>query len=117
VSNRSADDKISPGLGARLAGLGPNQQASLVVILHLPDVRRHRGTDRSAAIEATKAVAEPVLEQIDHILARHGGRRRADGVGALGTTFVEATPDAARALAALEGVEAIIEDQTIRSAK
>jgi hypothetical protein len=113
VSERSADDKISSSLRAVLAGLEPGQCARLVVILHLPGVRVRRGADRSAAIELKKAAAEPIVEQIDDVLTLHGGRRLPGEVGALGSTFVEATPNAARALAALDGVEAIIEDQAV----
>lgn len=117
VPQRPASDKISPSLYKKLEGLEPGQHASLVVILHLPDGRPHRETDRSAVIEATKAAAEPVLEQIDHVLRQYGGIRHAGGASALGSAFIEATPGAALALAALEGVKAIIEDQTIHPAK
>jgi hypothetical protein len=53
------------------------------------------------------------MMEIDRVLARFGGRGLAERVDALGGLPVETTPAGVRALAATEGVKAILENQTV----
>jgi hypothetical protein len=53
------------------------------------------------------------LAEIDRPLTHFGGKRLALGVNALGSVPVESTPDGITALASLDSVKAILEDQPI----
>ena len=53
------------------------------------------------------------LIDLDQVLAKWGGRRLDDEVSALRTVAVEATPAAIRILANLEGVQTVLEDQSV----
>jgi hypothetical protein len=114
----SRDDKISTPFKMRLKHVKPQQKVRAIVLLHLngPEVasgRRHSPSERQAAIEAMRKSAEPALVEIDRVLRHFGGKRLGASVNALGSIPVEATPDGITALATLDSVKAILEDQPI----
>jgi hypothetical protein len=112
------DNKISTPFKMRLKHVKPQQKVRAVVLLHLdaPEVapgRRQSPSERQAAVEAMRKVAEPALGEIDRVLGHFGGKRLGASVNALGAISVEATPDGITALATLDSVKAILEDQPI----
>jgi hypothetical protein len=114
----SRDDKINTALKARLDRLEPQQTVPAIVLLGVGGVdgtsgRRQSPAERQAAIEAMRKSIEPALTEIDSVLERFGGRRMAAGVNALGAIPVETTAAGIAALAELEPVKAIFEDQPI----
>jgi len=114
----SRDDKISPAFKVRLKHMEPQQKVHAIVILHSNDPAvspglRQSPAERRAVIEAMRKSAEPALDEIDRVLSHFGGKRLASSVNALGYVPVEATPDGITALAKLDSVKAILEDQPI----
>jgi hypothetical protein len=114
----SRDAKISPTFKMRLKHMDPQQKVGAIVVLHLNDHeaapgRRQSPAERQATIEAMRKSAEPVLVAIDRALRHFGGKRLGSSVNALGSVPVEATPDGITALANLDSVKAILEDQQI----
>lgn len=77
--------------------------------------RRPSRRSRLAQIDAFRNSARPALSEIDRILERFNGKRLALSVDALGTVSIEATPAAIEALANVDGVKAVLEDQGISS--
>ena len=110
------EGKISPALAARLGDRNGDEPFGVILSLDVlprrdrPAVSREQ---RAAAVAATAQRAAPVLAAIDAALAAHGGRRRADRVSLLGTVPVETTVAGIYALADLDGVRAILEDQPL----
>ncbi|HXH09224.1 MAG TPA: hypothetical protein VNP04_05605 [Alphaproteobacteria bacterium] len=114
----SKDDKISTAFKARLKRMGPREKLRAVVMLRLLEGndtsgRRQSLSERHAAIDAVRKSAESGLVEVDRVLKRFGGKRLAPTVNALGAVPVETTADAITALAALEPVKAILEEQPI----
>jgi hypothetical protein len=114
----SGDNKISAAFRARLNRMNPQQKVRAIAVLRLGDAevtpgRRQSPAERQAAIEAMHKSAEPALVEIDRILRHFGGKRLASSVNALGSVPVESTPDGITALASLDSVKAILEDQPI----
>jgi hypothetical protein len=112
------DDKINTAFKARLNRLEPQQTVPAIVMLGIGGVegtpgRRQSPAERQAAIETMRKSIEPALAEIDSVLKRFGGRRMAPGVNALGAVPVETTAAGIAALAKLEPVKAIFEDQPI----
>lgn len=111
-------DKISAQFKARLGRLEPQQKIHAIVVLHTKDsgvvpTRRQSAAERQAAIEAVRRSAEPALIEIDSVLERFSGKRLAPAVDAFGSIPVETTAAAITALATIEHVRAILEDQPI----
>jgi hypothetical protein len=114
----SRDDKISTTFRTRLNHMAPQQKVRAMVVLHLnghevAPGRRQSPEERQAAIEAIRRSAEPVLAEIDRVLRHYGGKRLEPSVNVLGSIPVEATPDGITALASLDSVKAVLEDQPI----
>jgi hypothetical protein len=114
----SRDDKISTPFKMRLKHMKPQQKVRGIVLLQLNDHelapgRRQSPSERQTAIEAMRKVAEPALIEIDRVLSHFGGKRLGATVNALGSIPIEATPDGITALATLDSVKAILEDQPI----
>lgn len=115
-SNRQ--DKISREFRSRLERLSPNKMIRAIVLLQTPvqenaSGQRQTRSHRHAAIEAVKQATEKSLPAVDTVLNRLGGRRLAEHASALGSVPVEATVAGIKALADLEQVKAILEDQPI----
>jgi len=114
----SRSSKISAAFKARLDRLQPTQRVRVILLLHTMGVgtasgRRQGGPERQAAIDVIRQAAESVLKEIDDVLKRYDGARLASGVNALGAVSVETTAAGIAALAALEEVKAIVEDQPV----
>lgn len=121
-SEASPDDnsKISPAFAARLANLAPSEQIRAIVLPALkPEPERGGAVARTARAPARReemadaiaAQSREVFAAVDDLLERTGGRRLTQIPNRLGYILVEATVAAVHALAALECVAAIIEDQ------
>lgn len=111
-------DKISAQFKARLDRLEPQQKIRAIVVLRTKaadamPTRRQSPAERQEAIDAVRKSTEPALIEIDSVLERLGGRRLAPVVNALGSIPIETTTGGITALATLEHVKAILEDQPI----
>lgn len=110
--------KLSREFAARLLRLNPEHKVRAIVMLRTENARtpstkaRTRGT-RQETINAIRKSGAHALANIDRILERFDGKRLAAGPDALGSIPVETTADGISALAALEHVKAIFEDQAI----
>ena len=112
--------KISPEFEARLAARGADEVLRAVVVLAgeaAPEGlgRRALKARRQAMLEAAAARVEAARGEIASILERHGGRPLDGHLGPLGGLAVETTPAGIRALAELDAVSAVMEDQGIAS--
>ena len=66
-------------------------------------------------INAVRQSAETALPDIDEVLRRFDGKRLSNNVSALGSIPVETTPAGIKALATLDQVKTILEDQPVSS--
>lgn len=112
------DNKISPAFRARLNRMNQQQKVRAIIVVRLGDTevtpgRRQSPSQRQAVIEAMHKSAEPALAEIDRVLRQFGGKRLASSVNALGAVPVETTPEGITALATLDSVKTILEDQPI----
>lgn len=117
-ANNLQQSKISPDFLARLSDLGERQKVRAIVLLRAGETnkaraRRQTPAERREVIAAVRRSAEAVLPEIDRLLERFGGRRLTDGVDALGSIPVETTAEGVNALAALDQVKVIVEDQPV----
>ena len=115
-ANDQRQSKISPEFLARLNGLNGRQKVRAIVLLRPAAAkaaggRRQTTAERRETIKAVRRSAETVLPEIDRLLEQFDGRRLADEVSALGSIPVETTAEGVNALAALEQVKVIVEDQ------
>jgi len=109
--------KISREFTARLDRLTPDQKVRAIVMLDIGATkaaggRRARG-ERPETVTAIRETAEAALPDLDGMLKRFAGRRLAAHADALGCVPVEATVQGILALASLDHVRAILEDQPI----
>jgi hypothetical protein len=114
----SNNDKISPAFKARLDRMNPREKVGVLVVLNPRDTdgasgRRQSPAERQAAIDAMRKSVEPALAEIDRVLELFGGKPLAPHVNALGSVPVETTAEGITALADLEPVKSILEDQPI----
>jgi hypothetical protein len=111
--------KISDEFANRLAALPPGQQVRAVV-LPAPYLvsdsggLRTRGEERQAIVREARTRTEESFADIDKVLAERGGRRLTEGGNALGFIVVETCPDGIAAIADLNWVGTVMEDQAIR---
>lgn len=102
----------------RLASLGPDGTVRAVIMLAGPGgsdkrTKRMSAGERKARIAARVRAAQCCLPDIDGVIETHGGRRLDEDVNAFGAIAVETTALGFEALASLENVKAILEDQPI----
>ena len=114
----SGDSKISTAFRTRLERMNQRQKVHAIVMLCLGDTevtpgRRQSPSQHQAVIETMRKSIELALAEIDCALRQFGGKHLAPSVNALGSVPVEATPDGITALASLDSVKAILEDQPI----
>ena len=112
------ETKISPQFRASLSRLGGRQKIRAILMLKTEDVRARRGgrqtpAERRQVIDSVRESAAAAFPEIDDVLERFDGRRLADGVDALGTIPVETTAKGISALAELNPVKVIFEDQKV----
>ena len=116
--DEAQSNKISAAFRAQLAGLKAQNKVRAIVLLRTDQKgrasRRSRGS-RSAIIDATRKSAGDALPYIDKVIEKFGGKRLADSASALGSVPIETTSEGIKALAELEQVKAILEDQPISS--
>lgn len=117
-TDKQAESKISPEFLARLGSLGGRQKVRAIVLLRAAgakrgSARRQTAAERREAIAAVRRSAADVLPEIDRLLERFDGKRLAADVDALGSIPVETTAEGVSALAALDQVKVIVEDQPI----
>jgi hypothetical protein len=110
--------KISPEFARRLARLAPDAIARAIVLLDTgpgPSAAPARPSKaaRNEIAETIQRAAAPALAEVDRLLERTGGRRLAPSPDLFGSVPVEAPPSALLALARLEHVRAILEDQPL----
>jgi hypothetical protein len=110
--------KISPGLDRRLTSLAPDIPVRAILVLRANGEpkktdRRPTWEERQARIQAMRSSAQASFPRIDAILQRLGGSRLSDQPTALGTITVETNPAGIFALAKMDEVQAILEDQPL----
>ncbi len=109
--------KISFEFAKRIEGFGKHDLVRAIVTLAIPaagtpDVARNRRARRNEVIAKRRDPSKTSLDALDAALALHGGKRLG-GTTLLGTVPVETTPAGIDALAALDSVRSIMEDQPI----
>lgn len=104
-----SNSKISTNFASRLARLEADQ---LVRVIVLP-VARTDPNPRETGNAMTKQQVEWAFDDIDKQLARTGGHRLTQRGNTLGFIVLEATPASIEAIAELDWVDVIIEDQPI----
>lgn len=117
-TNNQQQSKISPEFLARLSDLRERQKVRAIVLLHTTGekktrARRQTPAERREAIASVRRSAEAVLPEIDRLLQQFDGKRLTDSADALGAIPVETTAEGVNALAALEQVKVIVEDQPV----
>lgn len=121
-SEASLDDnsKISAAFASRLGKLEPSEQIRAIVLPALTPAPERDGAvaraarapaRREATADALAAQNREMFAVVDNLLEAAGGRRLTRIPNRLGYILVEATVAAIHALAALDCVAAIIEDQ------
>lgn len=119
--------KISDGFAHRLAMLPPNQRVRAVVlpapymVTGVTDNRdsgrngaRVHGDERQAMVREARLRGEGACAELDAVLAKTGGERLSGGSNALGFIVVETTAAGISAIADLDWVGVVLEDQAIR---
>jgi hypothetical protein len=108
--------KISDLYRERLDRLPEGKLARALIVLK-PDRLRLFGQRLSAArrreLFAKRRRDTDVLAAVDSVLGEYGGRRLSLAPGGLGTITVEAPPHTLYALAKLDLVKAVLEDQKV----
>jgi hypothetical protein len=117
-SNKPPNRKISPQFARRLAELAPDTIARAIVLLDIgpaPTVEKGRPSKaaRQAIAESIQKAAAQALAEVDRLLERSGGRRLRQDTDLFGSVPVEAPARSLLALAGLEQVRALLEDQPV----
>ena len=103
---------------ARLSRLAPDDKIRVMVLLRTaPPGEPSEGSAtrerRQESVERMREAMAPALADLDAALKRHGGERLAPAASALGSIPVEITVRGIDALAELQHVKAILEDQPV----
>ena len=111
--------KISDEFAERLAALPPDHQVRAVVLpapylVNSGRGARVRGEERQALLREARTRTEESFADIDKVLAEVGGRRLTECGNALGFIIVETCPKGIDAIADLDWVGTVMEDQPIR---
>ena len=116
---RKTKSIIGDSLRATLGRAPAGKLLKVVVMVGLPPVEAL--ADRSAIRARRKRItAEARAEtrrvsiELDGLLKQFGGRLFDVGAGAIGALALETTPDGIRAIAALDDVKAVVEDQPLQ---
>ncbi|MET0624087.1 MAG: hypothetical protein ABW250_13970 [Pyrinomonadaceae bacterium] len=117
-ANEQQRSKISPEFLARLSGLKESQRVRAILLLRTSTAGNARGrrqtpAERSKTVAAVRRSAAALLPEIDRVLVRFNGRRLKDDVDAFGAIPVETTAEGVSALAVLDEVKVIVEDQPV----
>ena len=116
---RKHSDKISNEFADRLAALSPDQQVRAVVLpapylVSDSSTSRVRGEERQAVLREARTRTEETFAEIDMVLTEVGGQRLTERGNALGFILVETTASGIDAIADLNWVGTVMEDQSIR---
>ncbi len=111
-------DKISPEFLEHLNRLSPEQTIRIIAMLltksrKQPSKVRLSPIERDATMKAVLKSGEQAIIEIDAILDQYGGRKLASNPNALGCIPIETTARGIKALATLDKVKAIMEDQPV----
>ena len=109
--------KISSEFAKRVRRFAKDDLVRAIVTLAVPpgatpDATKNRRARRQEAIANRQSLSTTGLDALDAALAAHGGKRLGETT-LLGTVAVETTPVGIDALAALDCVQSIMEDQPI----
>jgi hypothetical protein len=115
---KTKDSRISSDFAAYLNQLDADELVRAIV---LPARQIQTATanqpprrgERQAMIEAIKRLNEHRFLEIDELLGRYGGQRLTQQANTLGSVAIETTADGVEAIANLDWVSAVIEDQSI----
>ena len=109
--------KFGQEFRGRLAGMEQGATARAILLLRVPErgslTRRGNAQDRQEALRFVQEAAEASIAGIDAVLRRFGGSRLSEQPTAAGSLAVETTPEGLRALAELDAVRAVLEDQPL----
>ena len=117
-NNYGLSGKLSSEFKRRLNSLKPGQKVRAIVLLHTQDIARTRQASRNnrrTMIDAVRQSAETAFPEIDEVLRRFDGKRLSDNASALGSIPIETTAAGIKALATLDQVKTILEDQPVSS--
>ena len=112
-------DKISNEFADRLTALLPDQQVRAIVLpapylVSDSNGSRVRGEERQAILREARTRTEETFAEIDTVLTEVGGHRLTESGNALGFILVETTATGITAIADLDWVGTVMEDQAIR---
>ncbi len=116
----SRSGKISDEFADRLASLSDQQKVRAVVmpapylVSNGSQGQRVRGEERQAIVREARTRTEETFSEIDAVLAQAGGQRLTERGNALGFIVIETTVDGITAIADLNWVGTVLEDQSIR---
>jgi hypothetical protein len=115
----SRTGKISDEFADRLAALSDQQKVRAVImpapyLVDSGEGRRVRGEERQARVAEARTRTEETFSEVDAVLAQTGGRRLTERGNALGFIVVETTVEGITAIADLNWVGTVLEDQPIR---
>lgn len=109
--------KISPQFRMRLHQLDPGQKVQAIVFLQTADTPRttylRPRASRKTLLKSVRQTAAKALPEIDEVLARYDGKRLSKTPDALGAVLVETTAEGITALADMDAVKTILENQSI----
>jgi hypothetical protein len=108
----SQPPKISPEFRSRLEALGATDQMRAILLLDVPS---DRVATRRWSAEEARTNTQPAFAEIDQTLSKFGGKRLSDRANPLGFVVVEAGRDAITALASLDRVKAVMENQSVNA--
>ncbi len=75
--------------------------------------KRQSSDERQRRLEFIREEGKPFLSRMDELLKQYGGRRLSEDVNALGCVTVESSVEGIFALANLDFVKSILEDQAV----
>lgn len=119
-TNPTSEGRISAQFAARLAQLAPDETTRAVILPSIPapgNQTQQPPPGRKARIEETKRFSQHVFHDIDEQLGYFGGQRLTKQSNALGYILVETTAAGIAAIADLDWVRAVMEDQPIYELK
>jgi hypothetical protein len=107
--------KISASVVARLDNMTGEETIPVIILIGHPGDMGRRGANdkREQLIVLLQEETKETLQKIDQVLETYGGRRL-EAINSLGAVPVVATAPAVIALASIESVRSIIEDQPLR---
>ena len=111
-------EKVSKEFRSRLSKLAPEEKILALVLLDttnsdLEKGKRQTRAERRQRIEEIQTAAEEAVPEIDKVLSRYDGKRLAAKANAMGCIPIQASQAAVMAVAGLDRVKSIIENQVI----